>query len=108
LTSAGTNLGTLSSLVTIRSLQGFKVLFQRRIFSPLTARKIPFFRLAGEVFSTNRTQFSDRTQKLTRQIEVEGRTTQTPSKKAIIIMVHALINLSPLHTLSPSLALTTL
>ncbi len=79
-----TNLGTLSSLVSIWSLQGFKVLFQRRIFSrptAPTARKIPVFHSVGDVFLTDRTQFSDRTQKLTRQIEVEGRSTQTPSKK---------------------------
>ena len=66
-------------------VQGFKELFQCRIFSQPTAptaRKIPFFRLVGDVFSTDRTQFSDRTQKLTRQIDLEDNTTQTPSKKA--------------------------
>jgi hypothetical protein len=44
--------------------------------------KFLFFRLVGDFFLTDRTQFSDHTQKLTSQIEVEGRTTQTPSKKA--------------------------
>jgi hypothetical protein len=34
-----------------------------RISSPPTAHKIPFLRAVGEVFSTDRTQFSDRTQK---------------------------------------------
>ncbi len=60
-------------------LQGFKVLFQRRIsFSP-TARKIQFLRAVGDVFLTDRTHFWDRTQKLTRHLEVECHTSKTPS-----------------------------
>jgi hypothetical protein len=42
-------------------LQGFKVLFQRRIsFSP-TAHKIQFLRAVSGVFLTDRTHFWDRT-----------------------------------------------
>jgi len=65
---------------SILSLQGFKVLFRRRIPSQPTALKNRFLRAVGVVFSTDRTQFSDRMQKLTRQIEVESHTSQTPSK----------------------------
>jgi hypothetical protein len=42
--------------------------------------KILFLRAGGVIFSTDCTHFRDRTQKLTRQPEVEGHTTQTPSK----------------------------
>ena len=53
---------------SILSLQGFKLLFRRRISSQPTARKKQFLRAVGFVFSTDRTQFSDCTQKLTRRI----------------------------------------
>jgi hypothetical protein len=61
-------------------LQGFKVLFQRRIsFSP-TARKIQFLRAVGDIFLTYHTHFWDRTQKLTRHLEAECHNSKTPSK----------------------------
>jgi hypothetical protein len=60
-------------------LQGFKVLFQRRISFSLTARKIQFLRAVGDIFLTDRTHFF-RMQKLTRHLEVECHTSKTPSK----------------------------
>ena len=66
------------------SLQGCKVLFPRRISSQPTACKNRFLRAVGVVFSTDRTHFWHRTQKLTRQIEVESHTSQTPSKMCVV------------------------
>ncbi len=61
-------------------LQGFKVLFQRRTsFSP-TPHKIQFLRAVGDIFLTDRTHFWDRTQKLTRHLEVECHISKTPFK----------------------------
>jgi hypothetical protein len=48
--------GTLSSLESILSLQGFKLLFQHRISSTPTACKNRFFRSVGVIFS-DRTHF---------------------------------------------------
>ncbi len=48
---------------SVLSLQGFKVLFQCRIFSRPTARKNWFLRAFGVIFLTDRTHFWDRTQK---------------------------------------------
>ncbi len=45
--------------------------------------KNQFLRAVGVIFSTDRTHFRDRTQKLTRQLEVEGHTFQTPSKNSV-------------------------
>ena len=66
-------------------LQGFKVLFQRRISTTPTARKNRFFRSVGVVFFDRTHFFCERTQKLTRQIEVESHTSQMPSRKAVSV-----------------------
>ncbi len=75
---------TLSFWSSVLSLQGFKVLFQCRISSQLTTAKInfcvrsvSFFRPTARIFGTAR-------KKLTRQIEVESHTSQTPSKMCVV------------------------
>ena len=66
--------GTLSFWRSILSLQGFKILFQRRISSQPTAHKNRFLHAICVVFSTKAVCM----QKLTSQIEVESHTSQTP------------------------------